>query len=112
MRVLRPGCPQPPRPRPRRHLTPDRGRTTQLARKLVADPGQRASQLHFLARDRDSKFTGSFDAVLTSEGTEPLKIPAQCPRANALAERWVLTARTECTDRMLIVGERLPQPRW
>ncbi|HEX9355836.1 MAG TPA: integrase core domain-containing protein, partial [Streptosporangiaceae bacterium] len=48
----------------------------------------------------------SFDAVFTSEGIEPLKIPAQCPRANALAERWVLTARTECTDRMLIAGER------
>ena len=37
---------------------------------------------------------------------EPLKIPAQCPGANALAERRVLTARTECTDRMLIAGER------
>lgn len=44
--------------------------------------------------------------MFTSEVIEPLKIPAQCPRANAFAERWVLTARTECTDRMLIAGER------
>jgi putative transposase len=80
--------------------------TTQLARNLVADLGQRAGQLHFLVRDRDSKFTASFDAVFISEGIQPLKIPAQCPRANAFAERWVLTARTECTDRMLIAGER------
>ena len=32
--------------------------------------------------------TDSFDAVFTSEVIEPLKIPAQCPRANAFAERW------------------------
>jgi putative transposase len=35
-----------------------------------------------------------------------LKIPAACPRANAYAERFVLTARTELTDRMLIFGRR------
>ena len=33
-----------------------------------------------------------------------MKIPPRSPKANAYAERFVLTARTEVTDRMLIFG--------
>ena len=39
-------------------------------------------------------------------GIEAVKIPPRSPRANAYAERFVLTARTEATDQMLIFGER------
>jgi transposase InsO family protein len=62
--------------------------------------------LPFLVRDRAGQFTDSFDTVVASTGITAAKIPPRSPRANAYAERFVLTARTEVTDRMLIFGER------
>jgi len=80
--------------------------TTQQIRNLLMDLGDRATEFRFLVRDRAGQFTDSFDAALASAGIQTVKIPPRSPRANAYAERFVLTARTEATDRMLIFGER------
>gem|GEM_PF-385953 len=85
---------------------PDGLRTTQQIRNLLIDPGDRAANSRFLVRDRAGQFTESFDTALAGAGIEAAKIPPRSPRANACAERFVLTARTEVTDRMLIFGER------
>jgi putative transposase len=85
---------------------PDGPCTTQQVRNLLMDLGDRAADFRFLIRDQAGQFTASFDAVLAGVGIQAVKIPPRSPRANAYAERFVLTARTEVTDRMLIFGER------
>jgi putative transposase len=85
---------------------PDGAWTTQQARNLLMDLGERADRSRFMIRDRAGQFTGAFDAVLAGAGIEVARIPPRSPKANAHAERWVRTVRAEVTDRMLIAGPR------
>jgi transposase InsO family protein len=78
----------------------------QQARNVSSALAERARPVTFLIRDRDSKFTASFDEVFHSEGIRIIRTPVRVPRANAFAERFVGTIRRECLDRMLIFHRR------
>jgi len=80
----------------------------QQTRNLLMDFADRTEQVKFkfLIRDRDAKFTDTFDAIFASEGIRILRTPVRAPRANAFAERWIGTVRRELLDRMLILGQR------
>jgi putative transposase len=82
------------------------GWVTQQARNLSSVLSERVPAAKFLIRDRDTKFTASFDEVFSSEGIRIMKTPVRAPRANAFAERFVGTVRRECLDRLLIFGRR------
>ena len=60
----------------------------------------------FLIRDRDAKFTSTFDTVFTSEAIRVILTPARTPVANAYAERVVRTIRSESLDWIPIRNER------
>jgi transposase InsO family protein len=79
---------------------------TQQARNLLATLEDQGRALLALVRDPDAKFVGPFDEVLRSTGARIIRTPVRAPQANAFAERFVLTARTECLDWLLIRSER------
>jgi putative transposase len=83
---------------------PTGGWVTQQARNLGLDLADQGIRLPI--RDRDSKYTGSFDEVFGGEGLRVVKRPVRTPKANAIAERFVRTVRAECLDWLLILNRR------
>ena len=79
---------------------------TQQARQFAWTLQEQPGRFRVLLRDRDSKFTRDFDAVFAGDGIEVIKTPVRAPQANAVAERFVRSARAECLDWLLIVNRR------
>jgi hypothetical protein len=65
---------------------------------LLIDLEDAGRRFQFLIRDRDAKFTATFDAVFTGMDVRIIKTPVQAPRANAVAERFVGSIRRELLD--------------
>jgi transposase InsO family protein len=82
------------------------GWVTQQARNMAITLEDQGRAVRYLVRDRDAKFVGLFDEVMRSVGARVILAPVRSPRANAFAERFVRTARTECLHWLLIRGER------
>ena len=59
-----------------------------------------------LIHDRDPLFTRRFVGILEAAGVNSVKLPARSPNLNAYAERFVLSARRECLNRIVPLGER------
>jgi putative transposase len=85
---------------------PDGRWVTQQARNLVMQRGDQHYSFRFLIHDRDTKFSHAFDEIFRTEGIKVIRTPIQAPNANAHAERWVRTFRSDCLDRILILGRR------
>jgi len=55
---------------------------------------------------RDPLFTDEFRELLRTAGVKCLKLPAHSPNLNAFAERFVLSIKSECLDKLVLLGER------
>ena len=58
-----------------------------------------------LILDGDTKFTDEFKAILAENGVKPVRIPPRSPNCNPIAERFVLTIKSEVLDRLILFGE-------
>jgi transposase InsO family protein len=85
---------------------PDNPFVTQAARELTSDLEDAGRPAKFLVRDRDPKFSQSFDDIFKASSTRVIRTPVRSPRANAFAERFVRTVRSECLDWTLVLGRR------
>lgn len=61
---------------------------------------------HYLIHDRDPLFTREFRDILAVAGVETVKLLAQSPNLNAYAERFVLSIKSECLNKMILFGEK------
>jgi transposase InsO family protein len=86
--------------------TPSAEWVTQQARQLTWNLSDPPERFRYVIRDRDQKFTNSFDEVFRSVGCEIVGTPFRTPQANGVAERFVRTVRQECLDRLLILNEQ------
>ncbi|MFN0058349.1 MAG: integrase core domain-containing protein [Planctomycetota bacterium] len=86
--------------------SPNSAFMAQVARNLTDPIDGFLRDQRFLIHDRDSKFTEQFDGILKDTGVNSIKTPARSPNLNAFAERFVLSMKSECLDRLILFGER------
>ena len=77
-----------------------------MAQQVVECRGWDRDPPRFLIHDRDSRYGSIFDRRLCHLGITQIRTPFRSPRANAIAERWVRSARTECLDLMFVFSGR------
>jgi transposase InsO family protein len=77
----------------------------QVARNLTDVVNGFSKGHRFLICDRDSKFSAQFTQILKAAGVDVIRTPRQAPKCSADAERFVLSIKSECLQRMIFFGQ-------
>jgi transposase InsO family protein len=78
----------------------------QLARNLTDAVDGFLVHTRYLILDRDPLYTRAFRQMLKDSHVSVLRLPARSPNLNAHAERFVLSIKSECLDRLVLLSER------
>ncbi len=79
-----------------------------LSQQMVEACGAREAP-RYLIHDRDTSYGSQFNRRVRSLGIRQIRTPVKAPKANAIAERWIRTARAECLDHVFVLGHRYLQ---
>jgi hypothetical protein len=85
---------------------PDQEWMEQIARSATQETWGYLHPCRYVLHDRDTKFCASFRSVLAAGGVKAIPLPARSPNLNAIAERWVHSAKQQCLSRLILLGER------
>ena len=78
----------------------------QIARNLVDSLDGFLLGKRYLLLDRDPLYTQAFRRILDQAGVKTVRLPAHSPNLNAFAERFVLSIKSECLERLVPLGEK------
>ena len=78
----------------------------QVARNVTMDGDGFIKSGDYLIHDRDTKYCAAFVRTIKDVGAKPVRLPPRSPNLNAHAERWVLSAKSECFDHLILFGEQ------
>ena len=84
---------------------PDGKFMTQVARNLTDCETGFLTGKKIMLRDGDKKYTNQFDQILADSDIKSKQLPARSPNLNAYAERFVLSLKSECLNKMIFLGE-------
>jgi hypothetical protein len=76
-----------------------------MARNLVDVEDGFLRGKRFLIMDRDPLYPAAFRRMMKAAGVKVVRLPARSPNLNAYAERFVLSIKSECLDRIVPLGE-------
>ena len=88
------------------HVDPCEQQMLQWARNLTDAQDGFLKDKRILIHDRDPLFTKKFEGTLRAGGLRALRLPKRAPNLNPYSERFVLSIKSECLDKMILFGER------